>query len=103
MTSFAKTISPTLIAADSPRPDFGAAGQIEAAQTQGRESTMVTKDAPRPVLKPSPALSYGPDGTAFNTAWQGEAKAARREAFKAKRREETAQSRARSFARAVAR
>eukprot|EP00752_Nemacystus_decipiens_P000233 g233.t1 len=48
---------------------------------KARASEMVTKDAPRPVLKPSPALSYGPDGTAFNTAWQDEAKAARRAAF----------------------
>ena len=101
MTSFAKTLSPAPIKADSPRPDFGTAGRDEPGTAAGRASAMVSKDRPAPALKPSPALRHGPDGTAFDGAWQDEARAARRDVFKAKRREEAVQTRARSFSRVV--
>lgn len=103
MTSFAKSISPTPITADSPRPDFDKARQIEPEKAAGRASEMVKKERPQPALKPSPMLSHGPDAAAFNKNWEDEARAARREAFKAQRREQAAKTRRRSFNRAVTR
>ncbi|MBP5856257.1 hypothetical protein KAJ83_04495 [Marivibrio halodurans] len=103
MTSFAKNLSPTPITADSPRPDFGTAGQAEPDKASHRASDMVKKGRPEPALKPSPALSHEVDGTAFDAAWKDEAKAARRDAFKAKRRAQAAQSKSRAFKRAVTR
>lgn len=34
-----------------------------------REAAMVKRDKPKPVLKPSPVMAYGPDKAAFNDAW----------------------------------
>ena len=41
-------------------------------------SDMIRRDQPKPVLKPSPALSMGPDRAAFNRAWSDEHRAARK-------------------------
>lgn len=41
-------------------------------------SGMIRREQPRPVLKPSPALSMGPDRAAFNRAWWDEHRAARK-------------------------
>lgn len=41
-------------------------------------SGMIRRDQPKPVLKPSPALSMGPDRAAFNRAWSDEHRAARK-------------------------
>ena len=35
-------------------------------------SQMIKDDRPRPVLKPSPALAFGPDASAFNNRWAEE-------------------------------
>jgi hypothetical protein len=43
-----------------------------------RGSDMIRRDQPKPVLKPSPALSMGPDRAAFNRAWSDEHRAARK-------------------------
>lgn len=74
------------------------AAQLEAdklSEAQRRESFMVKRDRPRPVLRPGPSLSLGPDRAAFDTAWQSERRAAndpskgtRRTAFMEKRRAE---------------
>ena len=39
---------------------------------------MIRRDQPKPVLKPSPSLSMGPDRAAFNRAWSDEHRAARK-------------------------
>ena len=41
-------------------------------------SGMIRRDQPKPVLKPSLALSMGPDRAAFNRAWWDEHRAARK-------------------------
>ena len=43
-----------------------------------RGSDMIRRDQPKPVLKPSPALSMGPDRAAFNRAWSDEHRATRK-------------------------
>ena len=43
-----------------------------------RGSDMVGRHAPKPVLKPSPALAFGADRAAFNRQWQREHRAARK-------------------------
>ena len=73
MTSHAKTISPTPIDAASPRQDFDAAKRgAEQERAATRDSDMVRNEQPKPSLKPSLALSLGPDGTAFDAAWERE-------------------------------
>lgn len=42
-----------------------------------RESFMVKRQQSRPVLRPSLALSLGPDGAAFDAQWNEERKLAR--------------------------
>lgn len=69
--------------------------QMEAdrlTEAQRRESFMVKRDRPRPVLRPGPSLSLGPDRAAFDAAWESERKGAndqpkgtRRAAFMEKR------------------
>ena len=39
---------------------------------------MIRREQPKPVLKPSPALSMGPDRAVFNRAWSDEHRAARK-------------------------
>lgn len=46
---------------DSAGADFGKAAR--------RESFMVKRQKPQPVLKPTLSLSFGPDRTAFNQQW----------------------------------
>jgi hypothetical protein len=41
-----------------------------------RGSDMIRRDQPKPVLKPSPALSMGPDRAAFSRAWWDEHRSA---------------------------
>lgn len=43
-----------------------------------RGSDMIRRDQPKPVLKPSPALSMGPDRAAFSRAWWDEHRSARK-------------------------
>lgn len=43
-----------------------------------RGSDMIRRDQPKPVLKPSPSLSMGPDRAAFSRAWWDEHRAARK-------------------------
>lgn len=50
-----------------------AQGQTEA---QRRESFMVKRSQPQPVLRPSRALSLGPDRAAFEQRWTQEQRAA---------------------------
>ncbi len=54
------------------------AGKTEAERR--RENVMVKRQQPKPVLRPSPALAYGPDKAAFNQAWQNEQDRADQEA-----------------------
>lgn len=42
------------------------------ARNARRESFMVKRSKPKPELKPSDSLSYGPDRAAFNQAWREE-------------------------------
>jgi hypothetical protein len=62
-----------------------------------RESFMVKRQQPKPVLRPSPALSYGSDLQAFNRQWTKEQKCAKpisaKKAFKNKRRVSSTQIR----------
>jgi hypothetical protein len=66
----------------------------DASRAERRESFMVKRAHPQPVLRPSPALSYGSDRQAFDAAWSAEYRdadpdrQARRAAFKALRRDE---------------
>ena len=46
---------------------------------QRRESFMVKRQQPKPVLRPSPALAHGPDNDAFDCQWSVEQGAAQRE------------------------
>jgi|GEM_PF-666959 len=45
-----------------------------------RESFMVQRQQPRPVLRPSPRLAFGPDGAAFDVQWEAERRQAARQA-----------------------
>ena len=63
--------------------DTGSEGQSREAR---RESFMVRRSQPVPVLRPSPQLSLGVDRAVFNARWQQESeaandRAARRAAF----------------------
>lgn len=64
----------------------------EAAEKAAkRESFMVKRQQPKPVLRPSPGLAMGSDRASFNTQWDTEAekankdRQARKDAFKAAR------------------
>lgn len=100
MTSFAKTLSPTPIAADSPREGFN---EAHSGKPDQRASEMVRKDHPSPAPRPSLDLAQETDRASFNVRWAEEAREARKAAFKAQRREEGQQSRKREFSRAVTR
>lgn len=91
--------------------DGGEQGQgsqgSDAAKAARRESFMVQRSRPVPVLRPSPQLALGSDRAAFNARWQREAeaandRAARREAFE-KARKAPDQNPTRSFNRTVRR
>lgn len=57
-------------------PLYTRAGSARAAfdseSAQRRESLMVKRQQPKPVLRPGPALARGPDKTAFNAQWAEE-------------------------------
>jgi hypothetical protein len=52
--------------------------RFELSRRESLGSSMVERDQPKPVLKPSPALSMGPDRAAFNRAWSDEHRSARK-------------------------
>lgn len=52
--------------------------RFELTRRDESGSRMVQQDQPKPVLKPSPALSMGPDRLAFTRAWTDEHRAARK-------------------------
>ncbi len=54
---------------------------------QGRGSSMVAKDQPHPVPRPSPDMAYQTDRTSFNTRWSAEIDKTEKAAFKARRQE----------------
>jgi hypothetical protein len=62
--------------AESLRPDFTASAD-DAARAARRESFMVKRQQPRPVLRPGPELARGPDGAAFDAQWSEECARAR--------------------------
>lgn len=86
------------------RPDFNKSATTapDPAKQARRESVMVKRDKPKPVLRPAPHIAAGPDRTAFNQTWNNERQSARtnaapvkqaapdrearKAAFKAKRR-----------------
>ena len=80
MTSHAKTISPTPIAAIHPRADFDVATERPAprAEQAPRPSKMVTQDRPAPAPHPTSDIAGDVDRSAFNARWEAEAKAAER-------------------------
>lgn len=49
----------------------------DAERAVRRESFMVKRERPKPVLRPSPALALGPDGAAFDARWNSEGELAR--------------------------
>ncbi len=81
--------------------DQGTSESVRRAQAVShanrRESFMVKRQQPKPVLRPSPALSYGSDCQTFNKQWTNEQKRAQplsaKEAFKNKRRVSSTQTR----------
>ncbi|MEQ8602858.1 MAG: hypothetical protein RIB45_06035 [Marivibrio sp.] len=74
MTSFAKSVSPSPITAESPRTDFENAK--ESCET--RSQSMIERDAPHPAPRPSPDLADEADRATFNEKW---AREQRRAAF----------------------
>jgi len=101
MTSFAKTVSTTPVDAVSPRQSFETATSADTEKNKPRNSSMVTNDRPVAAPHPSPGMAGEVDRAAFNTAWEDEARTARREAFKAKRNHQKSQTRNRTISRAV--
>lgn len=83
MTSFAKSISPSPIAAAPARDGFGNAATAPKPET--RPSDMVAKDKPHPAPRPSPEIAGDADRAAFNGSWEREQRAARKAAFIATR------------------
>jgi len=78
----------------SPRHDEALQTVDTSQVSRGRASEMVTKDRPRPAPRPSPDLAHEVDQVAFNAKWReeqiaarAEQRAARRQAFIAKRSE----------------
>jgi hypothetical protein len=63
--------------ADSVRPAFEASANEDAERAARRESFMVKRQQPKPVLRPSSNLAYGPDGAAFDAEWEEERRQAR--------------------------
>lgn len=91
------------------RPDFASANH-SAEKTEGRESSMVTRDKPEPAPRPSLDLAEETDRSVFDAAWERErdnAKARQREVrratFKAERTQEHAQASSLAFNRRAAR
>ena len=101
MTSHAKIVSTTPIDATSPQRSFETATSADVEKAKPRNSSMVTNDRPAPAPHPAPGMDGDVDRAAFNTAWEDEARAARREAFKAKRNHQKSQTRNRAFTHAV--
>lgn len=58
------------------KPDFNRAAKGITAKAQRRESFMVKRGKPQPVLRPAPHIANGPDRAAFNQAWRQEYKQA---------------------------
>ena len=85
MTSFAKSISPSPIAAAPARDGFDSATTGPTPKTEARPSDMVAKDKPHPAPRPSPDIAGDVDRTAFNGSWEREQRAARKAAFIATR------------------
>lgn len=52
--------------------------RFEQSRRTDSGSDMIRRDQPKPVLKPSPALSMGPDRAAFSRAWWDEHRTARK-------------------------
>jgi hypothetical protein len=52
--------------------------RFEQSRRTDSGSDMIRRDQPKPVLKPSPALSMGPDRAAFSRAWWDEHRSARK-------------------------
>lgn len=52
--------------------------RFEQSRRPDSGSDMIRRDQPKPVLKPSPALSMGPDRAAFSRAWWDEHRSARK-------------------------
>lgn len=68
---------------------------LKKTEAERRESFMVKRSRPQPVLRPGPALSRGPDRAAFDAQWQVEREGAsekprglRRAEFIAKRQKQ---------------
>jgi len=57
---------------------------FKKADSPSRGSTMVQRDQPKPVFRPSPSLARDAEREAFNSRWQMERESADREARKAK-------------------
>ncbi len=45
---------------------------LNRSEAERRDSFMVKRSRPTPVLRPGPALSRGPDRAAFDAQWQAE-------------------------------
>lgn len=58
-----------------------------------RQNHMIKRQQPKPQLRPSPRLAYGPDGAAFNGAWRNEQRAADKDAQRRKTASNKPQSR----------
>ena len=52
--------------------------RFELSRRSDEGSGMIRREQPKPVLKPSPALSMGPDRAVFNRAWSDEHHEARK-------------------------
>lgn len=52
--------------------------RFEQSRRTDSGSDMIRRDQPKPVLKPSPSLSMGPDRAAFSRAWWDEHRSARK-------------------------
>ena len=104
-----KTASPSFDPARCPyrARELAETGKSEA---QRRDSFMIKRQKPEPVLRPSLVLSLGSDRAAFNAQWSREhaqandhQKQQRKQAFKAKRQGPKQITRARGAKRNVAR
>ena len=64
--------------AGSAQTAFEASSKGEDAERAARrDSFMVKRQEPKPVLRPSPSLALGPDGAAFDAQWNEERRRAR--------------------------
>lgn len=80
---------PMEIASEKGRRDFNNASNSE--REKRRESFMVKRQKPKPVLRPAPHIANGPDRAAFNRQWTDEQKSA------APKTEQTKQDRKAAF------